>query len=71
MRETIEHLRPASPVEVDVSRRCEHECFAITMGSQSVWYLPGIGKVLAAPNDFWMFHRHQTVEGESCCDCMP
>jgi hypothetical protein len=58
-----------SPIEVDVSNPCEHRCFQIAMGSQAVWHIEGLEPVLTAPNDYWVFHRFETPDGEICCDC--
>jgi hypothetical protein len=52
-------------VEVDVSKRCVHNCFTIQLGSPSQWHFPGAGTRSAVRNLRWVFHLAENCE----CPC--
>lgn len=58
----------ASPVEVTVSERCEHNCYTISLGSRSIWHLAGAPPISVPAEDRLTFHHHDDDHGATC-DC--
>lgn len=67
-----------SIVEIDVSGRCEHECFYITAATRSVWHFygrgsgvadEGPGPVEADPEDAFIFHDELRCDPAEPCAC--
>lgn len=59
-----------SAVEVDVSKRCVHNCFWISLGSNSQWHLPAAGTFSSAAEEAWVFHQgDEAHDDNSACDC--
>lgn len=57
------------PVEVTVSPRCPHNCFAVSIGSRSVWYVAGVEVWEADPEFATVFHRHDGDIAQCGADC--